>query len=110
MIGCQSRGRFEPDRESNFATELVRVSGSCLSFRDLVLWRLRLKRGLPVRGYRRLRWTRVRETLGRSSFSKTVWGRRYCGDLLGWLRVVRLRAMLRTRVPKRTFLRHGPSF
>ncbi|RZR73892.1 hypothetical protein BHM03_00029244 [Ensete ventricosum] len=25
-----------------------------MSFRDLALWRLRLKRGLPVRGYRRL--------------------------------------------------------
>ncbi|RWW39660.1 hypothetical protein BHE74_00054995, partial [Ensete ventricosum] len=34
--------------------------GGCVSFRDLALWRLRLKRGLPVRGYRRLRLRKCR--------------------------------------------------
>ncbi|RWW42067.1 hypothetical protein BHE74_00052410, partial [Ensete ventricosum] len=32
-----------------------RSRGGCVSFRDLALWRLRLKWGLPVRGYKRLR-------------------------------------------------------
>ncbi|RRT77517.1 hypothetical protein B296_00001414 [Ensete ventricosum] len=35
--------------------------GGCVSFRDLALWRLRLKRGLPVRGYRRLRLRKYRQ-------------------------------------------------
>ncbi|RZS27759.1 hypothetical protein BHM03_00061281, partial [Ensete ventricosum] len=35
--------------------------GGCVSFRDLALWRLRLKLDLPVRGHRRLRLRKCRQ-------------------------------------------------
>ncbi|RRT40606.1 hypothetical protein B296_00027448 [Ensete ventricosum] len=137
--GCRGRDWLGPDRESDFVTEQVQQPGNPreLLRPGVVVHRSRVE--LPDLGPQ-VRYDGLHDAnqclnlvgeaekgLGRDDEwhgvghgwweprvghhpPEAVWSWPRRGDLFRLGRVVRLRAVLRIRVTRRAFLRHGPSF